>query len=359
VDAAPVDEAPASQAPADQTADEVEVVDEEDGIIPVAGNILSLTDPGDRRLGEVLRELELADEETLAALLTEARRQRRSLRQALLKSGVITLYQLALIEAGNVAGLMLGPVRLVDRLAALPHETLYRVFDPRRGQEGLLRHLAEKDAQDAFRPDEFRQRFRLAMVDNPNLAATWEVLEIGQRPAVLQEWLTGLSSSDWPPLAAAPGVCYRLLTQAALGLAAAHRAGVIHGHLDEGSFLLTAEGTLKITGLGEPPWLHGKDVEEEGMDSREDLAALGKVVSGWCSPSGVRRGAKAKPLPDALVSILYRLSGDKDGYTSADALLEDLDRAGADVPANAEAWDRLLKYVREHATADVGLRRSA
>ena len=42
------------------------------------------------------------------------------------------------------------------------------------------------------------------------------LLNIGGTPAVLQEWLTGLASSDWPALAAAPGVWFRLLSQAAL-----------------------------------------------------------------------------------------------------------------------------------------------
>src|SRR5439155_14669964 len=97
-------------------------------------DILSLTEPvdaGDRKLGETLTQLQLIDEDALKALLVEARRQRRSLRQVLLASGVVTLYQLALIEAGNVAGLVLGPVRVVDRLRATPREAVYRVFDPR------------------------------------------------------------------------------------------------------------------------------------------------------------------------------------------------------------------------------------
>src|SRR5262249_9674952 len=74
-------------------------------------------------------------------------------------------------------------------------------------------------------------------------------------PAVLQEWLTGLSSTDWPALAAVPGVWFRLLCQAALGLHTSHQAGLVHGHLRPGLFLLTGEGTLKLCGLGEPPWL--------------------------------------------------------------------------------------------------------
>src|SRR5947209_15738167 len=116
---------------------------------------------------------------------------------------------------------------------------------------------------DAGRPDEFRQRFGQARWNDLHLANTLEVLELQGRPAVLQEWLTGLPATDWPPLTAAPGVCYRLLTQAAQGLATAHQAGVTHGHLSDALLLLTSDGVLKIGGVGEPDWLIGLAREEE------------------------------------------------------------------------------------------------
>jgi hypothetical protein len=335
--------------------------DGEPGIVPTVRSILSISgavDQGDQQLGQVLRGAQLIDADTLTALLAEARRQRRSLRQVLLASGVITLYQLALIEAGNVDGLMLGPVRIIDRLRNTAHETVYRVFDPRRGTEAVLRHLAEVDC-DAAKSDEFRQRFAQAMLNDPHLANTLEVLELSGRPAAVQEWLAGLPASDWPPLAAAPGVCYRLLTQAAKGLARAHQAGVVHGHLSDALLLLTGDGVLKICGLGEPPWLIGLHQDEEPT-SRDDLSALGKIVSSWCTPPGVRKGPKTKPLPDALVSALYRLAADGDaGYRDVRELLDDLQKAAGAIPPNAEAWDRLVKYVREHGSAEALLRQSA
>lgn len=348
-----------SQVSHGETADQ----DLDDALIPTGRNILSLTEPvdaGDRTLGDMLIDLELIDRGTLNALLVDARRQRRSLRQVLLASGVVTLYQLALIEAGNVAGLVLGTVRVIDRLRITPHETVYRVFDPRRSCEGVLRHLSEATMQDAVRPDEFRQRFTQAMIASPHVTATLEVLDIDGRPAVLQEWLSGVPSSDWPPLAAAPGVCFRLFTQAALGLDALHKAGLVHGSLDEACIFLTSEGVLKISSACEPVWLRGAAAPEESAEPRDDLQALGRIVSVWCTPTGVRKGGKTKPLPEALVAILFRLAPEgAAGYTSAAELLEDLERASSDVPANAEAWERLLRHVREHATSEAVVRRSA
>ncbi len=326
-------------------------------------NILSLTGPvdaADQRLGDALEALAFIDPDTLMALLVEARRQRRSLRHVLLASSVVTLYQLALIEAGNIDALMLGPVRVIDRLGVTAHETLYRVFDPRRGQEALLRHLAEGDAADVAHAEEFRHSFRRAHIEHPHVADSYEVLDITGRPAVLQEWLSGVPCSDWPPLASVPGVCFRLLSQAALGLATMHDRGLVHGHLHDQSLLLTGEGILKICGAGEPSWLASPPFTGSPILA-DDLRALGHIVQGWCSPQAVRKGAKVKPMPAEFEQVLARLRG-ADGtepFTSAAALLEDLDRISAQIPANQEAWDRLVRHVKEHAAPPAALRQSA
>ena len=64
---------------------------------------------------------------------------------------------------------------------------------------------------------------------------------------------------------------------------------------------------------------------------------------------------------EALEAIVGRLTAERpeDGYASAASLLEDLDRAGAEVPANAEAWERLLRHVRENAPEEPAYRQSA
>jgi hypothetical protein len=330
----------------------------ERGILSLTGEV----DPGDRQLGDLLRSLELIDGDTLTTLLLEARRQRRSLRQLLLAGNYLTLFQMALIEAGNLDGLVLGPVRVIDKLQATSREAVYRVFDPRRPGELLLRHLAESEMEDAVRPDEFRQRFAAASaVRHENLAATLEVLEIAGRPAVLQECLHGLPSTEWPALAGAPGVWHRLLSQAALALHTAHTAGLLHGHLHASSFVFTRDGMLKLCGLGEPRWLAVPPPQDSDEPSiAGDLAALGHIAAGWAAVTPTGKSGKNKGLPDKLHTILTRFHHENEAkrYSSAATLLEDLDRVGGDVPANAAAWERFVRQVREES-ADTALRESA
>ena len=49
----------------------------------------------------------------------------------------------------------------------------------------------------------------------------------------------------------------------------------------------------------------------------------------------------------------------EDRYPSAAALLEDLERAGADLPDGGDAWAKLLAHAAENATDGVAWRKSA
>jgi hypothetical protein len=356
-------------------------------IINLQSQITNELEPGDRQLGELLRSLDLVDPDTLTALWAEAGRQRRTLRQVLLASGAVTLYQLALIEAGNLDGLMLGRLRVIDRLRATPRETMYRVFDPTRADTGssrgpapagppggvlLLRHLSEQEMEDAVHPDEFRQRFAAARdAAHPNLAGVVEVLEVNGRPAALLEWPAGLFSADWPAQAAHPGCWVRLMTMAAEAIDTAHRAGLVHGRLTSDAFALTAAGVLKVGGFGEPPWLDTGTVPFVDPTPGTDLRALGQVAFGWAQLAGKRRGAKGKPFPADLAAVIRRLEADPEPpmadtvaadrpYASAADLVADLKRIARETAFSDDAWEKLLQHVAENAPdGPAALRRSA
>ncbi len=320
-------------------------------------------DPGDRHLGELLLSHGLADEDIVGGLYAEAARQRRPLRAVLLASGAVTLYQLALIESGNLAALALGRLRVIDRLRVTPREVVYRVVDPHRtdGPNGgvhVLRHLSEAEMDDAVRPDEFRQRFAAARdAAHLNLAQTVEVLEINGRPAVLCEAPVGLPSGDWPADAAIPGVWVRLLTSAAAGLDAAHRHGLPHGRLSTESFVLTPAGELKVVGVGEPMWLATGVAAATDPTPAADLRALGPVAFGWAQlaqPPG-RRRTRGRAFPEPLLNVIRRLEADPEtpmGDTAAGAapyadtaeLLADLAKQAAAFPCAAADWDRLVSH---------------
>src|SRR5262249_60621479 len=123
------------------------------------------------------------------------------------------------------------------------------------------------------------------------------------------------------------------------------------GHVHSGSFIMRGGGVWKLGGLGEPSWL-AASAEGDAPAATEagptgDLAALGRVAAEWAA----RKGGKAKALPEALQGVLTQLAAqDPAGRpANATALLTELERAGADVPGNAAAWERFVRQVREQS----------
>ncbi|CAN5271189.1 hypothetical protein BH11PLA2_BH11PLA2_12570 [soil metagenome] len=325
----------------------------------------------DAHLGKLLQERGLLDAATLSALAVESKRQRKTLRQVLLASGVLTVYQMALIEAGNLDGLVMGRLRVIDRIKATPREILFRVFDPNRPASAcVLRVLADAESQDRVHAEEFTIRFNAATkVQHANLVNVLETLEIQGRPAVLQEAVNGVPSSDWPALAATPGVWLKLVLETAKGLNQCHKAGLVHGRLAPESVLLTGEGGVKIAGLGEPPWLTGGPVALFDPLPAADLRALGKVAYGWSQIGARRRVGKGKPFPTELSTIIRRLE------TGAELPMEDIvpiDRPFADTaellraltdlagvfPCPSDVWTKLLNSLHD-AGEEEPLRQSA
>ena len=204
-----------------------------------------------------------------------------------------------LMRGGLLAATAAGTALLYKKLNGVDLDTTKGV--------AILRHLAEAEMEDAVRPDEFRQMFSAAHdAAHPNLAATLEVLDINGRPAVLQEWLTGLPSPDWPTDAAIPGVWVKLLSDAAKGLDAAHRQGLTHGRLSSDTFLMTANGTVKLLGIGEPMWLSTGIAAAFDPTPEADLRAIGQIAFGWSQlgqPPGKRR-TRAKAFPESLMAVV-------------------------------------------------------
>jgi serine/threonine protein kinase len=317
-------------------------------------------DPGDRQLGELLKSLDLVDAETLASLWNEATRQHRTLRQVLLANGAITLYQLALIEAGNLDALMLDRFRVVDRIRMTPREAVYRVHDPRVGSPdgdslSVLRILGEAEMMDAMHPDEYRQRFQTAStLNHPNLVQIREVLDIHSRPAVLQEYVSGVPGSLWPADCLTPAAWIKIMLEVTGAVQAGHSAGIAHGHLSLDSILLVASGVIKVTGTGEPLWLvSGQDQEATPQDDLAALAEIGTIAFALIS----KKKGKAARGTDSITAVLQRLgskewqtSASENGarYRNAEEVIHDLQTLAGQFPCTEETWNEFLRIVLEY-----------
>lgn len=244
--------------------------------------INEIADASDRKLGDQLTFLRLVEPDNLHSLMLEAKNSKKSLRQALLNGGYLTFYQLAIIEAGNINGLMIDRFRVIDKLPSTSKEYVFQVYDPVRKSECLLRHLSESELSDPFHPDEFRQRFSAAtQINHENVISTLEVLEVQGRPAVLVELIHGANHTEWATPHFKIEIWLNILFQSVSGLASIHGAGLIYGPIHQSSLIITREGIVKWTGVGSPSWLIAMESSDLTFKFKNDITNLARESLSW------------------------------------------------------------------------------
>ncbi|MFG1701845.1 protein kinase [Nonomuraea sp. M3C6] len=178
--------------------------------------------------------------------------------------------------------------RLDERIGSGPMGEVWRGYDTRADWVVAVKVLGARAAGAATREVLRQHAQAVAKVIHPNVAMVLDVGDQDGAPFLVMEYLTGLGLGE--ELAARGPlkiveVC-DLIGQAAAGLDAAHRAGVVHGQVDPDSFRRAGSGVLKVVGFGmddrEPPSGGGRYLAPERAAGQEaqasgDLYALGCV----------------------------------------------------------------------------------
>lgn len=174
---------------------------------------------------------------------------------------------------------------------------------------------------DVVRPglhNEVRRRFELTVRQHAQLVSPFIIQVIDQNPShtppyVVMELATGGNLRDvlkTGPLA--PEIAVRFFVQIAHAVAAAHKAGVVHGDLKPENVLFDANGNIKVTDFG------FSRVIDAGQPAT-GRAYVGFGSLGYMSPEMFRRRGSATPDADiyALGILLYEmLVGDLPGRRS-------------------------------------------
>ena len=161
------------------------------------------------------------------------------------------------LAADHVLG---GRYRLVDRIAGGGMGEVWRGRDDVLGREVAVKVLRRAYADDPVFLARFQAEARhTANLSHPNIAAVYDFGEgdAGQpgepgSPFLVMEHVPGepLSSLISREGRLDPGRTMHLVGQAALGLQAAHDAGVIHRDVKPGNILVMPGGEVKITDFG-------------------------------------------------------------------------------------------------------------
>ncbi|MDP1827873.1 MAG: serine/threonine-protein kinase [Archangium sp.] len=259
-------------------------------------------------------------------------------------------------------GTPVGRFLVLERLGAGAMGSVYSAYDPKLERKVALKLLhAGKDSEQHLRLlDEARA---LARLSHPNVTAIHEVGDhTDGRTFMSMQLVAGQTLAGW--LGEKPRShreVLQVMRQAADGLSAAHRAGLVHRDFKPSNVMVSAEGRVYVTDFGlvnadgqagTPAYMAPEQLAGQKADARSDqfsfAATLYEALVGvrpFVAPSWVeleqairaRRYAPAPEvaLPRTLRSLLDRgLAADpKDRFESMEALRDALER-----PTTPRVW---------------------
>lgn len=267
---------------------------------------------------------------------------------------------------------------------------VYRAFDPR-----LRRQVALKLLQGARPEAHLREARAQAQVEHRNVCRVYEVGEAEGQPYIALQLIQGRplgrETADFKETV-------RLMRDAAEGVHAAHRQGLLHLDLKPSNLLVSDEGPASIIfvtdfgiaadirdtqegPLGSPPYCAPEQVARARapLDQRTDVYGLGATLYAaltghppFQAPSltdlllliqerePVRPSALARAVPPDLEAILMKAmaKAPEDRYATALAFADDLERWLKGMPTHARpsSWaGRGAKWAQRNPTASLSL----
>jgi len=185
-----------------------------------------------------------------------------------------------------------GPYEVVAPLGAGGMGEVYRGRDPRLKREVAVKVLARAGA-DPLRQRRFTEEAQAASaLNHPNIVAVYDVGVHEGTPFIVSELVDGTSLREVlsrAPLAIREAL--DLAVQMADGLAAAHKAGIVHRDVKPENVMITPDGRVKILDFGLS--LIGAQDGLTAPDGNATLTATGVIVGTvpYMSPEQARGAA--------------------------------------------------------------------
>jgi len=236
------------------------------------------------------------------------------LARTLVNRGWLTRYQAERLLEGQGRGYAIGPYRILELLGIGGMAVLYLVEDPASGERLALKTISEKHRNDPGILARLRLEARAGeLVRHPNVVAVrgLEMQEhiFGETPCLVMEFIEGISLDELLQISGLPavGATCDFIRQAALGLAAAHDAGVIHRDIKPANLLVSASGVVKVLDFGLALLGSQSDADEFSLAMLFGHDCLG--TADFISPEQIREGRAVGPAADvySLGATFYSL----------------------------------------------------
>jgi Tol biopolymer transport system component len=173
-------------------------------------------------------------------------------------------------------GTRLGPYEITAAIGAGGMGEVYRARDMHLGREVAIKVLPEEFAQDENRLRRFEREARtLASLNHPNVAGIHGIDQTDGTCFIAMELVPGEDLASRLERGAMPvPEALEVCRQIALGLEAAHEAGVIHRDVKPANVRITPEGMVKVLdfGLARPTVRELSGAPVGSLATTEDLA---------------------------------------------------------------------------------------
>jgi outer membrane protein assembly factor BamB len=185
-----------------------------------------------------------------------------------LRDALLMHRALARLGRGRVPA-RLGRYLVGEELGRGGMAPVFRARDQELGRDVALKVLVSDPSRPRARDERFAREARaLAQLDHPHVVGIHDVGHDGDFTWYAMELCAGsLADAPLPPPPARYREAARLAHEAALGLAAAHRAGILHRDVKPANLLLDGDGRVRVADFGLARF------EDEGS-----LTATGEVL---------------------------------------------------------------------------------
>ena len=285
----------------------------------------------------------------------------RFLARSCIEMGLLTRFQAERILNGKISGLILGQYRVLEELGRGGMGRVYRAIHERMERQVAIKVLSPQLMRSTKAQMLFDREVRaISRLSHPNIVTAYDANEANGRHFLVLELVEGPNLSRFLRKNGRLNVDQALeyIKQAGLGLAHAHKRGLVHRDIKPANLLISLEekggkkvpGPIKISDFG----LARLRDQGSGDSGESSIAAANHSVTGtpdYISPEQARDVHQADIRSDiySLGCTLYQCLTGKTPFEGSN-ILEKLVRHASEAPPNPQSIcpdipDRVVQLV--------------